>query len=102
MNEPTIYDHARATGHAHRMAGGLEGDPDLRLSPEHRTAAAVHGWLEHELHTGKAMRLSAEDYTRALEHAGSTRRHPPAVSPHAPKASADEPKASADELGGAQ
>lgn len=39
---------------------------DGEYSWQHAAAAALHGWAEHEHHAGEALKLSAEDYKKAL------------------------------------
>lgn len=34
---------------------------------QHAAAAVIHGWDEHESATGAALRLTADDYAKALE-----------------------------------
>lgn len=63
-------DHAKSLGQ-HRseakfavVAGSA---PNLEVfSPQHMAAEALHGWKEHEHHTGAPMQLSADDYKAAL------------------------------------
>lgn len=67
-------------------------DEHLKASDEpawkHAAAAAMHGWKEHAHHSAKAMRMSAEDYGKALAAAckpptKDARPHGPALSQYA-------------------
>lgn len=61
-----------------RKPGRLTVD-ELRASVnppawQHAAANVLHGWAEHAHATGKAMRLSGEDYAKALEAASRPAR----------------------------
>ena len=64
-------DHAKARKQVRvgvaRMAriNGESATIDV-YSPQHASAAALHGWAEHAHHAGKEIELSEEDYAAAL------------------------------------
>lgn len=88
------HEHAEAFGHVISGSGPRFGSepngPDY--SWQHRAAAQLHGWLEHEHHEGKPVELSEHDYQAALFAASRTNEsgdytpHKPAMSKHAAKA----------------
>ncbi len=69
--------------------------PRKRIVPsaEHKAAAALHGWNDHQHHAGEPMSLTDEDYLEAIEAAkrppqgtNKLRPHQPACSEHCPHA----------------
>jgi hypothetical protein len=81
--DPTVVEHALATGHAKRVRQQVNFDgpvpdvPDdsvpLVFSPAHAVAAQLHGWAAHKMATGKEFRCKLADYEAAIK-AGSAER----------------------------
>jgi hypothetical protein len=76
----TPVEHAIATGNARRftppVAFGRAGEQPqpvegLAFSAEHASAAALHGWGQHEHHEGEPIKLSRADYEAALKAAAT-------------------------------
>jgi hypothetical protein len=85
-------DHARALGQTKKqkrfMVLAGEKKSYEALSAAHEAAAVLHGWAEHEHHTGKTIELSRSAYQGALnaashfaEGTGDYVPHPAALSP---------------------
>ena len=66
---------------------GTRGMPHPKLW-QHKAAAALHGWGDHEHHAGEPIKLTGEEYYGALVAAsepatdGNYLAHLPACSPH--------------------
>jgi hypothetical protein len=85
------HSHAEALGHL--LAGNgprFSNEPNgADYDWQHRAAAQLHGWIEHEHHEGKPLELSESDYCAALKAASNTNKsgdyepHVKALSRHA-------------------
>lgn len=84
----SVLELAGATDHTIEILRGPSRRPATIPDRWHAAAAALHGWVAHEHHTGAPMQLTQHEYLAAIEAAKQPDLvpHPPAVSPHSPHA----------------
>ena len=64
----TVVELARRSGRVVKQEHRLRRTPGVvhASTPEHKAAAALHGWKAHLEFTGEPMRLTHEDYEAAI------------------------------------
>jgi hypothetical protein len=87
----TIDELADVTGNAKSVVQTMflteELTPSRQFSSLHLAAAQLHGWAAHPMHSADSLRISVEDYRKALKAAEGPPEGARDYVPHAPACS---------------